>query len=132
MSTIPLAFTKLIVDDVDKMAAFYSEVYGLKAIDRIQSEIGGDRMDEIILGANGQNTRGIILLKFVDKKPPAIGEVILGFITDRIDVLFERILAAGGGIHSPIKADAEKPYKVGFVTDPEGHLTEIVEMVDRE
>ena len=132
MSTIPLAFTKLIVDDVDKMAAFYSEVYGLKPIDRIQSEIGGDRIDEIILGANGQNTGGIVLLKFVDKKPPASGEVILGFITDRIDVLFERILAAGGGIYSQIKADAGRPYKVGFATDPEGHLIEIVEMVDQD
>ncbi len=130
MSTVPLAFTKLIVDDVDKMAAFYSEVYGLKPIDRIQSEIGGDRIDEILLGANGENVGGVVLLKFVDKDPPANGEVILGFITEDIDVLVDRVLAAGGSIHAPVKADADKPYKVGFVTDPEGHVCEIVELVD--
>ena len=50
MSIVPLAFTKLIVGDVDKMAAFYGEVFGLKPIERIQSEIGGDRIDEILLG----------------------------------------------------------------------------------
>ena len=129
MSIVPLAFTKLIVGDVDKMAAFYGEVFGLKPIERIQSEIGGDRIDEILLGANGENAGGVVLLKFVDKKPPATGEVILGFITDAIDALIDRVLAAGGSIHAPVKTDADSPYKVGFVTDPEGHICEIVELV---
>ena len=31
-------FTKLIVDDVEKMAAFYHEVYGLNGLQRVQAQ----------------------------------------------------------------------------------------------
>ena len=43
-----VAFTKLIVHDLEKMAAFYREVYGLHAVQRVRGESigrGGDRRD---------------------------------------------------------------------------------------
>ena len=41
-------FTKLIVHDLEKMAAFYREVYGLHAVHRVTGEsIGGEQIDEI-------------------------------------------------------------------------------------
>ena len=44
------AFTKLVVDDLEKMAAFYSQVYGLREIARVQERIAGAAIDEIMLG----------------------------------------------------------------------------------
>ncbi len=123
-------FTKLIVGDPEKMAAFYKEVYGLEEIERIQSAIGADPIDEIMLGKQGDLTGVLVLLKFIDKPAPEQGEVILGFVTDDVEAVYEQVLAAGGGIHAKIKQDPGSPYKVGFATDPEGHLAEIVQMLE--
>ena len=98
----PLSFTKLIVDDLEEMASLYTDVYGLKQIERIQSAVGKDAIDEILLG----------------------------FTTSDIDGLYDRVRAAGGGIHAAVKRDPGSPYQVGFVTDPEGHLAELVQAAD--
>ena len=43
-------FTKLIVHELDGMAAFYREVYDLHAVNRVRGEsIGGEAIDEIRL-----------------------------------------------------------------------------------
>lgn len=123
------AFTKLVVHDLEKMAAFYGEVYGLNQFDRLQSSIGDEPIDEIMLGTTDAQTGGMILFKFLGRKAPKNGEIILGFMTDDIEALYERVLAAGGGIQAPIKDEPDTPYKVGFVVDPEGHLAEVVQML---
>jgi predicted enzyme related to lactoylglutathione lyase len=128
--TTAYAFTKVVVDDLDKMSAFYSEVYGLKQYDRVQSVIGEEPIEEIMLGTTDANTGGVILLKFIERKPAKVGEIILGFLTDDVDALYERVLVAGGGVHAPVRHDDGAPYKVGFVKDPEGHLAEVVELLD--
>ena len=56
----------------------------------------------------------------------------LGFTTDDVEAVYERVLTAGGGIHAAIKHDTGSLYKVGFVLDPEGHLAEVVETVDQD
>ena len=122
-----LSFTKLIVDDVDKMTAFYCDVYGLELKQRVQAAIGDEAIDETILGAPGADGNSLILMKYVDRAPPTNGEIVLGFRTDDIEALFERIRAAGGGIYIAVMDDEEKPYKAGFATDPEGHLAEILQ-----
>ena len=67
-------FTKLIVGDPEKMAAFYKEVYGLEEIERIQSAIGPDPIDEIMLGillmrvTNGDPTKKLIIEKTIGKR----------------------------------------------------------------
>jgi len=128
--TTRYSFTKLIVNDLEKMSSFYAEAYDLEEVERIQSAIGADPIDEIMLGVDGNFENGLVLLKFVDKPAPENGELILGFITDDVEAVYERVLAAGGGVHAAIKQDAGSPYKVGFVRDPEGHLAEVVETVE--
>ncbi|MBW1882816.1 MAG: VOC family protein [Deltaproteobacteria bacterium] len=130
--TTRYAFTKLIVNDLEKMSSFYTEVYDLEEVERIQSAIGSDPIHEIMLGIDGEFDNGLVLLKFVDKPAPENGELILGFTTDDVAAVYERVRAAGGGIHASIKHDAGSPYKVGFVRDPEGHLAEVVETVDQD
>ena len=121
-------FTKLVVDDLEKMAAFYAQAFELQQISRMQDDIRGEAIDEIILGTAGALTPGaLILLKYLARSRPASGEVILGFTTRDLPALLDRVRAAGGGVYSDIRAFPDMNVRVAFATDPEGHLIEIVE-----
>jgi predicted enzyme related to lactoylglutathione lyase len=125
------SFTKLVVGDLEKMARFYAAAYGLEKIARVQADIGADRIDEIMLSATTEVAPGmLVLLRFVDRPPPSAGEVLLGFTTDDLTALVERVCAAGGRVHAPAKEMPEMKIRVAFVTDPEGHLTELVQQLD--
>jgi predicted enzyme related to lactoylglutathione lyase len=122
-------FTKLIVHDLEKQAAFYCDVYGLHAVQRVQAEIGSEAIDEIMLSSDPNASFGsLVLLKFLVRDAAQRGELILGFVTDDLPALLDRIRAAGGGIHAPIQEMPELGLRVAFATDPEGHLAEIVQM----
>jgi lactoylglutathione lyase len=124
-------FTKLIVHDLEKMAGFYGEVYGLHAVNRVRGEsIGGEEIDEIMMSPDPNASFGsFVLLKYVGRAPSPNGEVILGFTTDDLPALLDRVGAAGGGVHAPIKEMPELKLRVAFATDPEGHLAELVQML---
>ena len=124
------SFTKLVVRDLEKMAAFYCEAYGLERVARIQEQIAGDPIDEIMLGAGAELAAGsLVLLRFVDKPAPQNGEVILGFTTADLPALLDRVCAAGGAVHAAIRRMPELKLQVAFATDPEGHLAELVQML---
>jgi predicted enzyme related to lactoylglutathione lyase len=125
------SFTKLIVHDLDKMAAFYRDVYGLHAVHRVRGEsIGGEEIDEIMVSTDPSAQFGsLVLLKYLARAPSPCGELILGFTTDDLPALLERVRAAGGGVHAPIKEMPELRLRVAFATDPEGHLAELVQML---
>jgi predicted enzyme related to lactoylglutathione lyase len=124
-------FTKLIVHDLEKLAAFYGEVYGLHAVNRVRGEsIGGEEIDEIMLSPDPSAQWGsLVLLKYVARRPSPSGELILGFTTDDLPALLDRVRAAGGGVHAPIKDMPELRIRVAFATDPEGHLAELVQVL---
>ena len=123
-------FTKLVVHDLEALAAFYREVYGLHAVRRVRGEsIGDEQIDEIMLSADPDAMYGtLVLLAYPGRGPSPSGEVILGFTTNDLPALLERLAAAGGGVHAPIKSLPELKLRVAFATDPEGHLAELVEL----
>jgi predicted enzyme related to lactoylglutathione lyase len=125
------AFTKLIVHDLEKLAAFYREVYGLHAISRLRGEsIAGEEIDEIMLSADPSAAYGsLVLLKYLGRGPSPNGELILGFTSDDLPALLERVRQAGGAVTAPIKDMPELKLRVAFATDPEGHLAELVQLV---
>jgi lactoylglutathione lyase len=122
------SFTKLVVADLDRIGAFYREVYHLTEVGRYGGEVAGSPIDEIVLGRDGASA-GLILLKYLDRDIPSTGELLLGFSTDDIAALFDRGVAAGGSVW----ADIKDPHLagvalVGFLADPEGHVAEIVQL----
>ena len=127
------SFTKLVVRDLEKMAAFYGDVYGLHAVNRQRGHrIGGEPIDEIMMSADPDAAFGsFVLLEYLDRGPSPDGEVILGFVTDDLPALLERVRAAGGAVHAPIQEMPELRLRVAFATDPEGHLAELVQMLTR-
>ena len=71
---VTYSFTKLVVDDLEKMSAYYQKVYNLKEFDRVQADIGIDPIDEIMLGLDSAYGPGsLMLLKFVDRPAPVAG-----------------------------------------------------------
>jgi catechol 2,3-dioxygenase-like lactoylglutathione lyase family enzyme len=127
MTVASYSFTKLVVQDLEAMARYYRDVYGLDQHQRVTAEIDGAPIDEIILGIDGEYA-GLILLTWVGQTPMPVGEVILGFTTPDIDALFARAEAAGATIREhPKESDAAPGMIVGFVADPEGHLAEVVQ-----
>jgi len=129
--TSTFSFTKLVVHDVEKLAAFYSAVYGLHAVNRVRGEsVGQEAIDEIMLSADPKAPFGsFVLLKYVERGPSPNGELILGFTTDDLPALLDRVRAAGGSVYAPIKDMPELKIRVAFATDPEGHLAELVQVV---
>jgi predicted enzyme related to lactoylglutathione lyase len=129
-STSP-AFTKLVVHDLERMAAFYHEAYGLHAVQRVRDEkIADEPIDEIMLSTDPDAAYGsLVLLRFLPREAAASGEVILGFTTDDLDGLLERVRAAGGSLVGPVQELPERHVRVAFATDPEGHLAELVQIV---
>jgi predicted enzyme related to lactoylglutathione lyase len=123
-------FTKLVVGDLEKMKAFYTNVYDLKQFDRVVADIGIEPIDEIMLGRDaGFGPGSLVLLRFTELAPPRPGSAILGFITDDVSALLDRIVANGGRIHSAIKEIPEMKVRVAFAKDPEGNLAELVQMI---
>jgi catechol 2,3-dioxygenase-like lactoylglutathione lyase family enzyme len=112
------------------MASFYTEVYGLNALQRVQAQIGAEPIDEIIMGPGQQmSAESLVMLKYLNRPAPPRGEVILGFITADVAALVKRVRAAGGRVLEEPRDMPEHGVRVTFVTDPEGHLAEVVQML---
>jgi len=126
-----IAFTKLIVHDLERMAAFYRDAYDLHAVQRVRGErIGTEEIDEIMLSADPNAAYGtLVLLAYLGRGASPSGEVILGFTTDDLPALLERVRGAGGTVCVPVQEMPERKLRVAFASDPEGHLAELVQLV---
>jgi len=124
------AFTKLVVRDLEGMAAFYREAYGLHAVNRVSGErIADEEIDEIILSPDPDAAYGsLVLLRYTARGASPRGELVLGFTTDDLPALLERVRAAGGAVHAPVEEMPALHLRVAFATDPEGHLAELVQV----
>jgi predicted enzyme related to lactoylglutathione lyase len=129
-SATPLAsfgFTKLVVADLDRAAAFYTTVCGLVETRRIDAEIGGRPIREILYAPASAGGATFVLLAYLDAKTPAANELILGFSTPDLPAFLARAKAAGGSVHQDLRKLDEMKIAVAFVKDPEGHLIEVIQ-----
>ena len=128
MAPSPLNFTKLIVGDLERSAAYYESVFGLEELYRFEGKIAGDPFQQVVMGVDGAMAGGLILVRFTERDAPPNGAVILGFMAPDLAALVERAVAAGGRVHSDIR-DPKLPgvALVGFLADPDGHLAEVLQ-----
>jgi lactoylglutathione lyase len=119
-------FTKLIVGDLEKAAAFYRDVCGLTEVNRIDAESDGRSLTEIILNG-GPAT--LILICYHGEPAALKGDSILGFFTADIDAFLGRLVKAGGAVTSPVKTLPEAGLKYAMTTDHEGHIIEALQRI---
>lgn len=128
MSNAHFGFTKLLVNDLASCAAFYADVCGLQELARVDAEIEGRPIREIMFHPTGDGGATFVLLQFLDQ-PGSGSDAILGFQTEDLQGFVDRALAAGGRLVDPIKSLPDHGVKVAFVRDIEGHLLEVVELL---
>ncbi|MCA9504799.1 MAG: VOC family protein [Spirochaetaceae bacterium] len=121
-------FSKVFVHDLDAMAAFYEDVFGLVRFNRHQDEMFGRKIDEISFQATAPGAGALTLIKWVDSTGPLAGESVQGFTTTDLDALVARAEAAGGRLAEPIRRIEQFALRVAFVLDPEGHINEVVQL----
>ena len=122
-------FTKLVVADLDACARFYTAVFGVREQTRVHAQIAGRPIDEILYEATAPGGGTFALLRFADVPAPAHDEVILGMITTDLAGVVARCTAAGGSVVQPPTAMPEHGVLVAFLSDVEGHLLEVVQLL---
>jgi predicted enzyme related to lactoylglutathione lyase len=121
-------FAKTFVHDLEAMASFYENVFGLVPFGRHQDAMLGRKIDEITYQASYPGGPALTLIKYLDSTGPVAGEAVQGFMSDNLEALVERALAHGGTTPDPIREVPGFGLRVVFVVDPEGHVNEVIQM----
>lgn len=121
--------TKLRVDDLEKIASFYKAVCGLTELARVTGTIGGRETNEILFNFRGEGPPTFVLRRFVDDPKPSSDGTVNVFITEDLSAFIERAVSHGAKIVQEPYVNAEYNIKVVFITDIEGHLMEVVELI---
>jgi lactoylglutathione lyase len=124
-----LSFTALVVEDLDKMSAFYAAVCGLVEARRAEQDIAGRRVEEVIFDSDPPDTGNFVLIKFLDSVKRSNQDVILGFVTDDIVAFVDRVRKAGGAVLREPYVNVSQGLKAAFITDVEGNVIEAVEIL---
>ena len=123
---VDFMFTKLQVTDLEGAVAFYSSVIGLVEMNRVEAEIAGRKVSEVVFMPTYAGGPLFILAQFHDTETPAANELILGLATKDIAGLIARAQAAGARVLEPAR---EVPgmggMQVAFIADPEGHVLQL-------
>jgi catechol 2,3-dioxygenase-like lactoylglutathione lyase family enzyme len=139
--------TALRVSDIDRSSRFYVEALG----GRLQtSKMIYDGPDaEVIMGGTPNARFKVCLIGFdegtvelfeflepvhpVAPPPPAEGAIIhTCFTVDNVPTALERVEAAGGKRYWPEVRDMPGDFQVVYVTDPDGHVLELIDIDARE
>jgi predicted enzyme related to lactoylglutathione lyase len=116
-------FTKLVVADLERSAAFYESALQLVRTRRVDFAGGA----ELLYEPTAPGGAMFVLIHYDDAPKPASGELVLGFHTDDIAALVERVQGAGGMVDRAPYAIPEMKLRVAFVRDVEGHVIELLE-----
>lgn len=121
---VRLAFFKLNTPDMAGALKFYGEVFGFGVVQTFDE----DEFLEHILGLPGQEAGpNLLLVEYKDGREVAVGpgHGPVGFMTDDIEALFAKAVAAGANPIVPVFDLG--PVKVGIFLDPDGHEIELVQ-----
>lgn len=133
-AALGLVGIKLVVDDLEASAAFYTTVFGMVEEERIKVDTGVRYpLDEIILASGGApaNEFRLILLKYVGKAPPSRSDHLLCLVVPDLDAVVERLPKMGGKVLRPPQKMREEGSRMVIAADNAGNLLEIVQVADR-
>jgi len=95
----------------------------------VHAEIAGRPIDEILDEATAPGGGTFALLRSGDGTTPSHEEVILGIVTSDLAGLVSRVGDADGSVVQAPTAVPEHGVTVAFLSDPEGHLIEVVQLL---
>ena len=116
-------FVKIVVRDITAMERFYTEGLGFAVQDRIDTE----GFNEVML-AQKEGAFTLVLYHHTDKRAIEAGNNWgpLGFMVRDCAAAHARLIALGG--HEVRAPGAFGAMSVSFVTDPEGHEIELLQL----
>ena len=124
--------SKLIVDDEEKMAAFYSATFGMHINQRVSGKGNGtgEVFREVILTIGQDMASGtLVMFKYADRPAPRDQQVTLVLLVEDILKAEQAVVENGGSLVAPIEDMPDHGVKVLFARDPEGAFLEIVELL---
>lgn len=128
MRLFSLDYTVLIVEDLDRSVAFYSDVLGI----RLSHRSGG--YAQLITGPTrlALYTREAMAATLDQPlEPPARGApgFEIGFLVADVDAAYREITEAGA---EPVKEPTDRFWgqRTAYVRDPDGHLVELVQPLE--
>ena len=117
--------TGIVVDDLDRSIAFYTDVVGMQEQRRI--DVPDMSLIEVMMGFAGRRGPALILMRYTDGPPRRyvdIGGKLVVSVADSTAVL-EAARAGGGTVSREPKAYPGLGL-IGFITDPDGYTIEVI------
>lgn len=116
----------LVVDDLEKSAAFYKAVCGLTEVGRLNAQLGGRDIIEVLFNS-GDGPANFMLLKHVSAFKPAAGGAMIFFTTEDLQAFFERAVKHGAEVIDAPLYRADYGVASALLRDLEGHLFGAIE-----
>jgi len=128
--SITIKNMKLVVQDLETAERFYRAI-GLKVVGRNVGGEGDVAQAQCWLSETGDHSAYVLILSRFLERPPAPrpaypGEVWLVFNVSDVDATVRNVKAQGGSILRLGEDRPEHSVRAAVVSDPEGHIIEIV------
>lgn len=131
MSALSFAFTKLIVSDLAAAENFYRAVFGMTPVNRVSTREHAFALEEVMLSPEGrQGAHLLILTRYLARPTPLAGAAWTGFVVADITSTLSVLQEMGGSIAVPVHENVEHRTLAAIAADPEGHLIELVQLLD--
>jgi predicted enzyme related to lactoylglutathione lyase len=119
-------FTKLLVNDLEKAASFYSSVFGLVEMHRLDAHIADRPVSEVVYQPTYEGGPMFVLVQYRDAATSSRDELMLGFSTKDLDAFVGRLENAGGRV---LARAEDASFRHAFAADPEGHQLQITQPI---
>jgi predicted enzyme related to lactoylglutathione lyase len=130
MSETSFSFTKLVVDDLAAIELFYGDVFEMKRAHAVRADGHEYALDEVILTRPGAAQGHALIITRYRKRPcPPTGAAWTGFVVSDLNKTLAAVHKAGGRIEVPTHDNPEHGVRAAIVSDPAGHLIEIIQMI---
>lgn len=127
MGVTAFTFTKIVVADLDRAVPFYRDAIGLTLLNRITAPDGEYAQEEAIMGVEGKKDGPMLLLvRYLNKPAPPSGSAWTGLVVENLPAVLGAVEQAGGTVIVPIHDVPKFELTIAVVTDPEGHLIELM------